>query len=145
MAIEALTADDAYDRQMGSDVLDTAVRDPASWLTDVSALWLDHPAFEPCQALFLPPSLAQLSRAPEAVSRQQREMGSGFSGSWGNGCTPVAAPSPPGAKAHEVYPQKCGVHPHGASPVQPGLAAPPTDGPVPQGSGQEPLEDLSNM
>ncbi|XP_074930908.1 uncharacterized protein LOC142048165 [Phalacrocorax aristotelis] len=35
VAIEALTADDSYDRELGSEVLDTAVRDPASWLTDV--------------------------------------------------------------------------------------------------------------
>lgn len=65
MAIEALTADDSYDRQMGSDVLDMAVTDPASWLTDVGALWLDCPAREPCLALFSPPSLTQLSRAPQ--------------------------------------------------------------------------------
>ena len=75
VAIEALTADDIYDRQMGSNVLDMAMSDPASWLMDVSALWLDCPAHEPCQALFFPRSLTQLSRAPDAISRQQRGMG----------------------------------------------------------------------
>ncbi|XP_074666030.1 uncharacterized protein LOC141916940 [Strix aluco] len=35
VAIEALTADDVHDRQMGSDIVDTAMTDPASWLTDV--------------------------------------------------------------------------------------------------------------
>ncbi|CAM9149990.1 unnamed protein product [Bubo scandiacus] len=35
MAIEALTADDVHDMQMGSDIVDMAVRDPASWLVDV--------------------------------------------------------------------------------------------------------------
>ncbi|XP_050770338.1 uncharacterized protein LOC127028673 [Gymnogyps californianus] len=35
VAIEALTADDIYDRQMGSNVLDMAMSDPASWLMDV--------------------------------------------------------------------------------------------------------------
>ncbi|KAK4805353.1 hypothetical protein QYF61_003438 [Mycteria americana] len=35
VAIQALTADDIYDRQMGSNVLDMAMRDPPSWLTDV--------------------------------------------------------------------------------------------------------------
>ncbi|XP_026723116.1 maestro heat-like repeat-containing protein family member 7 [Athene cunicularia] len=35
VAIEALTADDASDRQMGSDIVDMAVRDPASWLMNV--------------------------------------------------------------------------------------------------------------
>ncbi|XP_042650022.1 uncharacterized protein LOC122153620 [Tyto alba] len=35
VAIEALAADDASDRQMGSSVVDMAVRDPACWLTDV--------------------------------------------------------------------------------------------------------------
>ncbi|KAK4805978.1 hypothetical protein QYF61_006955 [Mycteria americana] len=75
VAIQALTADDIYDRQMGSNVLDMAMRDPPSWLTDVSALWLDCPAREPCQALFFPPSLTPLSGAPEAISGQQRGMG----------------------------------------------------------------------
>lgn len=67
VAIQALTADDIYDRQMGSSVLAMAMREPASWLTDVSALWLDCPAHEPCQALFLLPSLTQLAQAPEAI------------------------------------------------------------------------------
>ncbi|XP_026723074.1 uncharacterized protein LOC113490702 [Athene cunicularia] len=35
VAIAALTSDDIQDRQMGRDVVDMAVRDPASWLTDV--------------------------------------------------------------------------------------------------------------
>ncbi|XP_026722916.1 uncharacterized protein LOC113490593 [Athene cunicularia] len=35
MAIESLTADDVQDRQMGRDIVDTAMRDPASWLMDV--------------------------------------------------------------------------------------------------------------
>ncbi|CAM9185130.1 unnamed protein product [Bubo scandiacus] len=35
VAIEALTADDVHDRQMGSDVVDMAMTDPASWLTAV--------------------------------------------------------------------------------------------------------------
>ncbi|CAM9168897.1 unnamed protein product [Bubo scandiacus] len=35
VAIEALTADDVHDRQMGSDVVDMAMGDPTSWLTDV--------------------------------------------------------------------------------------------------------------
>ncbi|XP_074705194.1 uncharacterized protein LOC141933947 [Strix aluco] len=35
VAIEALTADDVHDRQLGSGVVDTAMTDPASWLTDV--------------------------------------------------------------------------------------------------------------
>ncbi|CAM9983003.1 unnamed protein product [Bubo scandiacus] len=35
MAIEALTADDVHNRQMGRDIVDMAVRDPASWLLDV--------------------------------------------------------------------------------------------------------------
>ncbi|XP_042653750.1 maestro heat-like repeat-containing protein family member 7 isoform X1 [Tyto alba] len=35
VAIEALASDDASDRQMGSSVVDMAVRDPAGWLTDV--------------------------------------------------------------------------------------------------------------
>ncbi|XP_074738189.1 uncharacterized protein LOC141948977 [Strix uralensis] len=34
VATEALTADDFYARQMGSNVLDMAVRDPESWLMD---------------------------------------------------------------------------------------------------------------
>ncbi|XP_026722906.1 uncharacterized protein LOC113490586 [Athene cunicularia] len=34
-AIEALPADDVQDRQMASDVVNMAVRDPASWLMDV--------------------------------------------------------------------------------------------------------------
>ncbi|OPJ68052.1 hypothetical protein AV530_014705 [Patagioenas fasciata monilis] len=38
VAIEALTAQDICDREMGSKVLDRAMADPASWLTDVSAL-----------------------------------------------------------------------------------------------------------
>lgn len=75
MAIEALTAGDIYDRQMGSNILEMAVRDPASWLTDVSALRLDCPAHEPCQALLFPPSPSQLSGAPEAILRQQRGTG----------------------------------------------------------------------
>ena len=75
MATEALTADDFYARQMGSNVLDMAIRDPESWLMDVSTPWLDCPAREPCQALFFPPSRSQLSRAPEAISRQLRGMG----------------------------------------------------------------------
>ncbi|KAK4805598.1 LOW QUALITY PROTEIN: hypothetical protein QYF61_016448 [Mycteria americana] len=75
VAIQALTADDIYDRQMGSNVLEMSMRDPPSWLTDVSALWLDCPAREPCQALFFPPSLTLLSGAPEAISGQQRGMG----------------------------------------------------------------------
>lgn len=47
IAIEALTADDISDRQMGSNILDMVVLDPGYWLTDVSALWLDCPAREP--------------------------------------------------------------------------------------------------
>ncbi|XP_074994748.1 uncharacterized protein LOC142076326 [Calonectris borealis] len=35
VAIEALTVDDICDRQMGSNILDMATRDPASWLTEV--------------------------------------------------------------------------------------------------------------
>ncbi|KAK2521050.1 hypothetical protein Q9966_013186 [Columba livia] len=38
VAIEALTAEDICDRQMGSRVLDTAMGDPASWMTDVPKL-----------------------------------------------------------------------------------------------------------
>ncbi|KAK2529649.1 hypothetical protein Q9233_006816 [Columba guinea] len=38
VAIEALTAEDICDRQMGSKVLDTAMGDPASWMTDVPKL-----------------------------------------------------------------------------------------------------------
>ncbi|XP_074786303.1 maestro heat-like repeat-containing protein family member 7 [Athene noctua] len=35
VGIEALTADDAHDRQMGGDIVDMAMTDPVSWLTDV--------------------------------------------------------------------------------------------------------------
>ena len=48
MAIEAMTADDVHDRQMGSDVVDMAVRAPASWMSDVSAPWLDCPSVSRC-------------------------------------------------------------------------------------------------
>jgi len=36
-------------------MLDKAMKDPASWLMDVSVLWLDCPALHPCQALFCLP------------------------------------------------------------------------------------------
>lgn len=39
-------------------MLDEAMNDPDSWLADVSGLWLDCPAREPCQGLFFPPSLS---------------------------------------------------------------------------------------
>ncbi|CAM9814348.1 unnamed protein product [Bubo scandiacus] len=55
VAIEALTADDVLDRQMGSDVVDVAVRDPASWLMDVPKIMrhihknVEHICTDPAQ------------------------------------------------------------------------------------------------
>lgn len=42
--IEALRDSNTYDKQEVSGVLDMAIEDPASWLTDVSGLQLDCPA-----------------------------------------------------------------------------------------------------
>ncbi|CAN0308514.1 unnamed protein product [Bubo scandiacus] len=55
VAIEALMADDVQDRQMGSDVVDMAVRDPASWLMDVPEIMryihknVEHIRMEPAR------------------------------------------------------------------------------------------------
>lgn len=38
MVIEALRDSSIYDKQEASSVLDMAIQDPASWLTDVSGL-----------------------------------------------------------------------------------------------------------
>lgn len=38
MVIEALRDSNIYDKQEASGVLDMAIEDPASWLTDVSGL-----------------------------------------------------------------------------------------------------------
>lgn len=38
MVIEALRDSNIYDKQEASSVLDMAIQDPASWLTDVSGL-----------------------------------------------------------------------------------------------------------
>lgn len=38
MVIEALRDSNIYDKQEASSVLDMAIEDPASWLTDVSGL-----------------------------------------------------------------------------------------------------------
>lgn len=50
------------DKQVPSGMLDVAMKDPDFWLTDVSALELDCPDLQPCQALFLPPSFPHKSR-----------------------------------------------------------------------------------
>ena len=67
-----------YEKQLASSMLDVVTGEPDLWLADVSGLWLDRPALQPWQALFLapslPPSPTQGSRAPEATLRQQRGM-----------------------------------------------------------------------
>lgn len=50
------------DKQVPSSMLDVAMEDPDFWLTDVSALGMDCPDLQPCQALILPPSLPHKSR-----------------------------------------------------------------------------------
>ena len=47
MAIEAMRDSSIYDKEEASSILDVAVREPASWLTEVSGLWLPCPAL-PC-------------------------------------------------------------------------------------------------
>ena len=52
MAIEAMRDSSIYEKEAASNTLDGIMRDPDFWLADVSGLWLDCPALEPCQALF---------------------------------------------------------------------------------------------
>ena len=57
MAIEAMRDSSVFDKEAARNMLDLVMRNPDFWLADVSGLWLDGPALEPWQALFLPPSL----------------------------------------------------------------------------------------
>lgn len=49
--------DSILDKEVPSSMLDVIIGDPDFWLADVSALGLDCPDLQPCQALFLPPTL----------------------------------------------------------------------------------------
>ena len=58
MAIEAMTDSSIYDKEEASSILHVAMREPASWLVEVSGLWLPCPGLEPfSRCSSLPPSL----------------------------------------------------------------------------------------
>lgn len=56
MVIEALRDSSVFEKGEARNILDLFMRYPDFWLDDVSALWLDCPALEPSQALYLRPS-----------------------------------------------------------------------------------------
>lgn len=56
-AMEVMTETSVFDKTVAKHILKVAMGDPDFWLTDVSGLWLDCPALQPCQALLLSPSL----------------------------------------------------------------------------------------
>ncbi|KAM6225537.1 maestro heat-like repeat-containing protein family member 7 [Spheniscus humboldti] len=75
VGIEALTADDIYDRQLGSNILDMAMRDPASWLTDVPKIVrylhknMEHICTEPARQSLDSLLLLLTKRCPREVVR----------------------------------------------------------------------------
>ncbi|KAK2529660.1 hypothetical protein Q9233_006827 [Columba guinea] len=80
VAIEALTAEDICDRQMGSKVLDTAMGDPASWMTDVPKLMryiyknIEGVSTEPAQHSLHSLLLLLTERCPREVVRSLLEI-----------------------------------------------------------------------
>lgn len=57
-AMEVMTETTVFDKMVGEHILEVAMGDLDFWLTDVTGLWMDCPAFQPCQALFFcPPHL----------------------------------------------------------------------------------------
>lgn len=85
-AIEAMTDASISDKEGASSMLDEAMKDPNSWLTDVSGLWLDCPAHEPFQGLFFLPSLPPIlpsSLPPPSIPPSQAEASrEGWEGQW---------------------------------------------------------------
>ena len=113
-AIEAMTDASISDAEGASSMLDEAMKDPNSWLTDVSGPWLDCPAQEPFQGLFFPPSRPPSLPAPflspsrppsippsqaEALLSQQRGMG--------RAAVPVAAAGEMAALQWQHHPHLC--------------------------------------
>ncbi|KAK2514189.1 hypothetical protein Q9966_015872 [Columba livia] len=80
VAIEALTAQDICDRQMGSRVLDRAMGDPASWLTDVPKLMryihknMECVSTEPARHSLASLLLLLTERCPREVVRSLLEI-----------------------------------------------------------------------
>ncbi|KAK2517678.1 hypothetical protein Q9233_012934 [Columba guinea] len=80
VAIEALTAQDICDRQMGSKVLDRAMGDPASWLTDVPKLMryihknMECVSTEPARHSLASLLLLLTERCPREVVRSLLEI-----------------------------------------------------------------------
>ncbi|XP_064904301.1 uncharacterized protein LOC135578044 [Columba livia] len=56
--IEVMRHTSIFDKKRATDLLDMVMEFPDFWLADVSGQWLGCPTrLQPCQALFLPPSL----------------------------------------------------------------------------------------
>ncbi|KAK4809451.1 hypothetical protein QYF61_014794 [Mycteria americana] len=82
VAVEAMTDSSIYDKEEASSILHVAMREPASWLTEVSGLWLPCPALEPfsrcsCLPPCFPPSLPNPGASGTILShfKPQSRMG----------------------------------------------------------------------
>lgn len=65
--MEVMTETTVFDKMVAQHILEVAMRDPDFWLMDVSGLWVDCPAFQPCQALFFCPSLPPKPRCLQCL------------------------------------------------------------------------------